>query len=203
MTAAGMPITEARRLHKGRTFTADEFYAVSQSPEYYDRIVELIDGEMIELPLHGWVHGLVASSAAFLVGRHARDNNLGIAMVGGVGYIAAGRPDGRDTVYGLDCAFLSKERHTKPLSDGWLEPPLDLAIEVVEYCDSANYIHYKILQLLRSGVGSVWAVYPESRSVAVHSGTRSFTLGEAERLEAGDALPGFSAPVASFFAQLS
>ncbi len=33
--------------------SADKFLEIAQSPEYDDRIVELVNGEIVELPLHG------------------------------------------------------------------------------------------------------------------------------------------------------
>jgi Uma2 family endonuclease len=73
-----------------------------------------------------------------------------------------------------------------------------LAIEVVSPSDTAKHLKRKVDAYLEAGSKSVWIVYPEARSVMIH------TAGSVRELKADQPitdplLPGFSTPVAAFF----
>lgn len=74
----------------------------------------------------------------------------------------------------------------------------DLAIEVVSPTDLEVDLKRKIEAYMTHGCKSVWVVYPEARSVVVRTqdSIREFKAGQ--NIE-DPVLPGFSAPVASFF----
>jgi Uma2 family endonuclease len=74
----------------------------------------------------------------------------------------------------------------------------DLAIEVVPRSDTALHLKAKVDAYLANGSHSVWVIYPESKSVIIY---RSDSMHEFRANEAIEdpLLPGFSAPVSSFF----
>jgi Uma2 family endonuclease len=74
----------------------------------------------------------------------------------------------------------------------------DLAIEVVSPSDTAKHVERKVDAYLQGGAKSVWIVFPESRSVMVHT-RESVRKLNADQLITDPLLPGFSTPVATFF----
>ena len=187
---------------EGQIVSADEFYRFDQKPEYDDFRFELVNGVVLQFPLHSYPHGLVAASAGYVVGSHIKENDLGYGLLGGVGYIVERKPDGADTVYGLDFAYYSYANAPDMFTDAWLDTPPDLVIEVVEYSDQAVHIQLKIMKILQAGAPQVWAIYPENRTFVVHAGNRATTWQETDTIEGGERLPGFTCQVSDFFDQL-
>jgi Uma2 family endonuclease len=74
----------------------------------------------------------------------------------------------------------------------------DLAIEVVSPGDTAKHLKRKVDAYREGGSKSVWIVYPEARSVMVHTGSLVQELMGDETIT-DPLLPGFSSPVAAFF----
>lgn len=179
--------------------SVEKFWEISQAPKYQDCIVELVNGEIIELPLHGWQHGATTAQVALKVGQYIYEQNLGRAFAGGTGYVVERWPDGRDSVRGLDFAYISYPRAQASFGDYWLETSPDLVIEVVESCDSAAYMQLKVMQIINSGTPLVWALYPENRTAVIHSASGAITVEESFALSGGDILPGFEIRVAEIF----
>lgn len=164
-----------------------------------DRIVELVEGVIVDMSRPGWEHGEILSFIHARIAIHVFENDLGRVAVGDTGFVLERRADGKDTVRGLDLAFVSKERASERLSTGWTTIAPDLAVEVISPSNKASDIHKKIQQLLAAGTALVWIVYPESRIVSVHTIDGARTLREADYLSGGDILPGFEISVADIF----
>ncbi|MCY3781527.1 MAG: Uma2 family endonuclease [Chloroflexi bacterium] len=184
---------------ENKCISADEFLDIVRAPAYDDRLVELINGEIVELPLHGAEHGVTVANLAARIGKYIFDNDLGHAFLGGMGYVVEKSSTGCDTIRGLDFAYVSKGRAPESWGDDWLETPPDLVVEVVEYCDSASYIQLKVMQILKSGTPQVWTISPENKTLVVHCASCSTTLEEFDTVTGGDILPGFTKLVADFF----
>ena len=164
-----------------------------------DRIVELVEGVVIDMSRPGWEHGEILMMLATRIHSHVLENDLGRVAVGDTGFVLERRDDGKDTVRGLDLAFVSKERASERLSSGWTTIAPDLAVEVISPSNKAGDIELKIRQLLRAGTGLIWIVYPDLRSITVHTIDGAVTLQEDDSLTGGDALPGFDVRVADLF----
>ncbi|HTW66828.1 MAG TPA: Uma2 family endonuclease [Bryobacteraceae bacterium] len=74
----------------------------------------------------------------------------------------------------------------------------EIAIDVVSPTDTAKHLKRKVDAYLEGGAKSVWIVYPEARAVIVHAQDSMREWKANQRIE-DPLLPGFSAPVASFF----
>ena len=85
------------------------------------------------------------------------------------------------------------------LPDNLLEAAPDLAVEVVSPSIEAADIHRKICQLLAAGTALVWIVYPETRTVEVHTKTGATTFADDDIISGGDVLPGFAVAVREIF----
>ena len=81
----------------------------------------------------------------------------------------------------------------------WRGAP-DLAVEVLSPTDVRRDVDEKIEQYLRVGVQQVWFVEPLPRRVTVHRpGQPPRVLDDADTLDGGDLLPGFSYPLSRLF----
>jgi len=73
----------------------------------------------------------------------------------------------------------------------------DIAIEVVSPRDTAH-LKRKVDAYLQGGSKAVWVVFPDSRSVMVHTADSVRELKGNQQIE-NPLLPGFSTPVSEFF----
>ena len=165
-----------------------------------DNIVELVEGVIVDMSRPGWEHGEILMAVAWPIYDHVRRNDLGRVAVGDTGFLLERREDGRDTVRGLDLAYIRKEHASENLSSGWTAIAPDLAVEVISPGNRASDIELKIQQLLAAGTLAIWIVYPDLRSVAVHTKDGAITLNEADILSGGGVLPGLEIPVRDIFA---
>ena len=181
------------------TISADEFLDMSNSPEYADCYVELVEGRVIEMSWPKLLHGYVATELGLALAMHVKAQGLGMVITSEIGFVLARRPSGRDTVRGIDISFLSTERTPDSLPDRWFEGAPDLAIEIISPGNTFRDIDLKISQLLNAGAQAVWIVQPDARKVHVHTvqGIRVFM--EDDTLTGGDILPGFEIKVADIF----
>ena len=87
-----------------------------------------------------------------------------------------------------------------PGLEGYIEGAPDLAVEVVS-SETAAALETKVNLYLAHGAMVVWVAFPEQRIVRAYDASgASRKLEPHHRLEASDLLPGFSCPVAEFFA---
>ena len=156
---------------------------------------ELVKGEIIAMPPVKGRHGIVASRIDRKLGNYVDVRKLGWVAV------EAGTRLERDpdTVRGPDVSFYSIDRQPE-MPDGYFEIAPDLAVEVLSPDDRRRKVREKIAESVANGVRLVWLVDPEARTVMVYSGnTRGVEYVEADTLDGGDVLPGFTCPVADLF----
>lgn len=179
--------------------SADRFIALVDSPEYADRIVELVEGEIVEMSKPTGLHGQITMRLGAKIFNHAEENGLGIVTAADTGFILESDLDGGDTVRGLDVAFIRGATAPAILPDQLVKVAPDLAVEVISPSNKATDMHRKIRQLLAAGTTLIWIVYPELRNVDVHTLDGATTLNAADTLSGGDVLPGFEIPVREIF----
>ena len=182
-----------------QVISADGFLKILDSPEYRDRIIELVDGEIVEMPLPNGEHGEILAILTVNVGHYVLQYGLGRVATGDAGFVLERNPDGRDTVRGVDLAFISKSKAPAPLPNTLLEFAPDLAVEVISPSNDAADIRLKIRQLFNAGTALVWIVYPDLRIVDVHTRDGAQALNTEDSLSGGDVLPGFEIPVRDIF----
>ncbi|MEM6283822.1 MAG: Uma2 family endonuclease [Chloroflexota bacterium] len=183
-----------------RFISAAAFYELAQEPAYADALVELDEGEIVVMPKPGGRHGEITMQIGRLIGNFVAEHQLGRVTAAETGYIVEQNPDGRDTVRGLDVGFVRMERAPDGLPEGLIPFAPDLAVEVISPGNEAADINKKVLQLLRAGTRLVWIVYPETKTVMVHTPGTVALLDESGILEGGDVLPGFKLAVTDAFA---
>jgi Uma2 family endonuclease len=175
-----------------RRMTPEEFELLPDAHRW-----ELIDGELVERNMSIY-SSMVAYEINLQMGPAVRQaRGFGAQSDGGL-RIFPWRP--KKVVFPDGCYF-SRERLPHGTSTkGWSAVAPDLVLEVVSPGDHADELADKILDYFRAGVRMVWVVYPVRRAVFVYrpDGPGLMLTGDAV-LTGEDVLPGFEAPIASFF----
>jgi len=167
--------------------TADEFLLLDTEER-----LELIDGEVVDMPIAGPDHERVKANlneilVVWLV-RH---------RVGKMFNESAYRLDDR-IVLVPDLSVLNNER-VEMGGRNLLRGAPDLAIEVVS-SETANRLLNKIRLYFKHGSKAVWSIFLDARTVQInHPNGHAQTLEQDQILEDPDALPGFSTPVSAIF----
>ena len=162
------------------------------------RRLELVEGELFEMPPAGGMHGGVAMRIGARISVYVDSNKLGRAFAAETGFILARDPD---TVRAPDASFVSNARLPRgEVPPGYLELAPDLAVEVTSPSDSAREVQEKTDSWLAAGTSEVWILSPRQRTVTVHrAGAQETIIGERGILRGGDLLPGFEVSVAQLF----
>ena len=178
---------------------AEEFLELVDKPQYQDRRLDLVEGEIVEMSLSTIRRGVITMWLSVKIANCVYANDLGRVTPADTGFILKRNPAGRDTVRGLDIAFISKAKAPKPLPYGWIEIPPDLVVEVISPGNQTGDTHKKIRELLGVGTSLIWIVYDETRTVVVHTSAGAVTYEESDTLSGGDVLPGFEVRVGDIF----
>ena len=183
-----------------RFITAERFFELVDLPEYLDCNLELVEGHLVEMSKPKRRHGVITMRLARIIADHVEANELGEVPASETGFVLARNPHGKDTVRGLDIAFVSKAKLPATLDDDWYEAGPDLAVEVISPSNKAGDIQLKVKQLLNAGTRLVWVVYAEDRSVMQFTAAGGFAIfSEHDTLVGGDVLPGFQIRVRDIF----
>lgn len=179
--------------------SAEAFFEIANLPKYDDRRIELVEGEIVDMPLPNPIHAAILVSLSTRLNSFVSENGLGSVLGGNAPFVLERRPDGKDTVRGLDIAFISLERWPEALPRKPFLIGPDLAVEIISPSNKTDDIEKKIQQLLYAGTPLVWIVYPDLRTVTVHTVDGATTLREDDTLTGGDILPGFEVRVSDIF----
>lgn len=159
---------------------------------------ELIRGVLCESMAAGVDHGKYVMNLAVALDGFIKAGRLG-SLMGSDSGVWLGRDP--DTVREPDIAFISTERVSLGVSvPGYSEVVPDLVVEIGSPSDNRREVNDKARMWHSHGVRLVWAAYPDTRSVDVHSEDGSIvTLTENDALDGGEVLPGFTCPVSDVF----
>ena len=174
-----------------------QFWDFCQRPENRARILELLYGEVIELPIPYLKHGVVCARMGFLLDEYARRLGRGYVLLGCVGTILQHDPP---SVLGPDVAYHAHwDSDADPLT-GWANTMPELVVEAVSPNDNPTITAAKIREYLRNGVKIVWLVNCEERNViALRPNQQVEVVGEEGELTGGEELAGLSIQVADIF----
>ena len=161
--------------------------------------LELVRGELYEMPPAGARHGDIASEIGALLRGHVKAHQLGRVFAAETGFIVQRDPD---TVRAPDASFVAMNRLPPgELPIGFLELAPDLAVEVVSPGDTTREVLEKVEDWLRAGTRLVWVVYPATRTVTVHRSLEDVSeLSGSDMLDGQGVVPGFSCQVRNLFA---
>lgn len=177
------------------SYTTEDFERIAQLPQNRERLLELIDGEIVE-KVTTEEHGLLAGNLYGFLWNFARQTQIG-RVVFEVSHQSATEVE---NVRRPDIAFyVDKERPV--VTRGNVPQMPDLVAEVKSPTDTDKLMREKSAYYLANGTQMVWLVYPEKRLIEVATLDEILFLNDQDMLEGGAVLPGFSVAVAAIFAQ--
>ena len=169
--------------------------------EVAGRLCELVDGTLVEKPM-GWEESRIGMKVGSRMEVHADQHGLG-PVTGSDGTI---RMASVGRIRLPDVSFFSWDRLPGRRLPREKVPALapDLAVEVLSESNTPQEMAQKLREYFANGTRLAWLVDPRTRTVAVHTGPGepAAVLGEADALDGGDVLPGFTMPVAKLFDDL-
>jgi Uma2 family endonuclease len=179
-----------------KLITAKEFAAMPDRPDGSKQ--ELVRGVIVTMPPPYFSHGNCQGNVGFLLETYTRQVKKGRVTLG-TGVVTERNPD---TVRGFDVAHWSYERlPPDQIPQGYPEIAPDLAVEVLSPSDKPSQISAKIREYFCVNVCMVWIIDPKERTATVYRGPgNGYVLWDDATLTVEDLLPGFSCPVAEFFA---
>lgn len=180
-------------LLKAQPITTDVFERLLNKPENADRLLELINGEIAEkMPTQ--LHALLASLFNTLLGIYVRSNPIGWVF----SELRVKLPNDKLNDRIPDIAFVLKEGRVFDPNAPLSYMP-DLVVEIQSPDQSDKFMLDKAQYYLASGTRMVWLVYPQKRLIEVLTVTDRRLLTEADTLEGGELLPGFSVAIKEIF----
>lgn len=174
-----------------KRYTLTEFHAFCEMPENKNRLLELINGEIVE-KMASFTPSKVAMRMGRFIGNFA--DEFGYVTGADGSYILA-----EDYEFMPDVGYISKARLSQE-PEREVQGPPDLAVEVKSPSDSKRQLRLKVEDYLRFGTKMVWLVFPDDRRVEVYvpgADVREFGLDDV--LDGGDVLPGFKLAVRDIF----
>ena len=179
---------------KGELLTADDLLRLHSKGVKG----ELIRGILVETVASGGEHGEIAMAFGSELRAFVRPRQLGRVFGSYSGVWLENDPD---LVREPDVAFISAEK--LPLgtrSPGYYRVPPELVVEIAPPSDTAREVYDKARMWISHSVTLVWVVFPDTRTIDVHTlGSPVYTLTEDDVLDGGAALPGFTLPVGEVF----
>ena len=169
--------------------TVEEFWEMD-----FDGPVELVRGEIVEMPRPNTWHGYCCNKAGHYLQVWNDDDRYGFIISNDSGVLTERDPD---TLRGPDVYFIRRERLPQgTLPEKWIEVAPDLAVEVLSPTDSWRDLWDKVHEYFALGVREVWVIDPRKRKLHVmRADDEPRILEDGETLESDDVLPGFSCEV--------
>ena len=176
--------------------TLADLIAINESRER--GLYELVDGSLVEKAM-GYEASVVAMAIAHILRHFVSKNQLGLVS-GADGFFRL-----LTSTRGPDVAVVARERlpggnfPTQPYPQ--LAP--NLVVEVLSPGNTKAEMARKRLEYFHNSVQIVWMVDCTNRTVAIYTSPSDVrVVGEEETIDGGDAIPGFTSPVADFFIDL-
>lgn len=174
-------------------YTLNEYRTIVDMSENRDRILELIQGEIVE-KMPSFTPSRIAVRISSRLSLYVDEHNLGYVTGADGGYIMSD-----EDVLIPDVGFISKMRLPEE-PDREAPVPPDLAVEVMSPTDRKRALRRKAERYLELGTGMVWLVFPDERAVEVYVQDEDVkTVGIDDALDGGSILPGFALSVRDLF----
>src|SRR5271166_796681 len=139
---------------------------------------ELIGGEVVKVPQPSQLHNLIKINIIGALVQYERTNRkLAIKVLAEMAFIVT-----RHDTFVPDASVILKNR-LDPKKHKYITGAPELAIEVVSPTDTATHLKSKVDTYLANGSHSVSVVFPESRSVMVHTADSVRELKADQKIE--------------------
>jgi Uma2 family endonuclease len=174
--------------------TSDQFLAMPEEFDQHGNRIkdELIGGEVVKMAFPSLPHDLIKNQINAMLLRYLDSRpELGLRSL-----VEIGTHVSDYDAFMPDVSIVKRTRLT--VVGRVFQGAPELAIEVVSPSDTAKHLKRKVDAYLEAGSKSVWIVYPEARSVMIHTADSVREL-KGDQPITDPLLPGFSTPVAAFF----
>jgi len=179
-------------VEKLRDYTVEEFEELADSEENRERLLELIDGEIVEkVPTQE--HGMVAGNIYSPLWSHVQKNPTGRVVMEVRHRVTKDRRNARIP----DISYISGKRPAVKQGSVPLMP--DLAVEIKSPNNVLKKMREKVRYYLANGTKLVWLVFPDQKLIEVYSADEELILTENDTLTGRDVLPGFTLAVRDVF----
>ncbi len=168
--------------------TVEEFLKL---PEVEGERLELVNGEVISMPLSGQPHEVTKSNLIMLLAPWAV-LNPGLRV-----FCEAACQVDEANCLSPDISLISSSGIV-PGARGVFQTAPELAIEVVS-SEAAARLERKIRLYLAHGAKSVWAIYPQERMVRSHYAAGGLKQFFGDQPLVDPVLPGFRIPTSAIF----
>jgi Uma2 family endonuclease len=157
---------------------------------------ELLDGELIEVPGATPRHNRILARLTSLLDAFTEARKLGAVLP------ETDLAVQKDSRLRPDFCFFSAEtwRHVDLDRVPVFETP-DVAVEIISRSESASTVQRKVEAYLVWGVREIWLVYPETRTVMLHTAVGAQRFSEGALLTSAS-VPGWELAVGELFAGL-
>jgi Uma2 family endonuclease len=165
--------------------TLEQFTAI---PEFDERRLELIDGEVLEKPMPTWEHGRAAAEL------YVATRTLGKGAVEPRAMI----PESAASLGSSPVPDFAFYLGTRPADGNWMVNPPTVAAEVLSPGQTHRCMQRKVDLYLAFGVESVWVIDLDGETFEVFEGEtrRLWRAGETLRTAC---VPGLELDLAAFF----
>jgi Uma2 family endonuclease len=181
-----------------KLLTADEFYEWVNRHDNDDKLYELDEGRIVEVPRPGELPGAISFLIAHWLGVYIFQRGKGYICTNDTGLVLKQKPG---TVRGPDIMLFDESRPLAKLSRKFAVGVPKLVVEVLSPSNRPSEMNRRVSQYLKRRIPLVWVVDPEDRKVTVYRpGKDLYVLEEAEDVTGEDILPGLRLPVAKLFA---
>ena len=181
-----------------KLLTADEFYEWANRPRNRNKLHELDEGEIIEMPSPGELHGAVCCFIAYLLTKYVMERGKGYVCSNDTGLLIKRKPG---TIRGPDIMLFDESVPISKLSRRFTIRVPRLVVEVMSPSDTMTKMNRRISQFLKRGIPLVWLVDPETRTVTVYRpGENLEVLRGTDELTGDDVLPKLRYRVEDLFA---
>ena len=156
----------------------------------------LIKGKLIEVMPGSLHHGIIAQTAARILGNYVHENDLGFSVAAETGF----KLPIPNTVIAPDFGFIAKERLPKDYSrKGYGDVMPDFIVEVKSPNDSLTKSLTKINLWLEAGVKLAWLINPETETITSFSQNEVVQYKGDEVISAEPILKKFRKKTSDFF----
>lgn len=180
-----------------KLMTADEFWDYVHRPENEERELDLIRGEVVEMPRARRPHGIICNQISFALTSWVATGQPGYIAINDAGVVLHEDPD---TVVGPDVAYYTDANTFENVHPKWGEVAPVLAVEVLSPTDRPGRVSAKVQEYLTAGTKLVWLVDYEEHTFTVYRPDQRFVVLKAtDTLEGFSELPGFRCRVSDLF----
>lgn len=175
--------------------TVEEFEKLLDLPEYGDRRLELIHGEIVEKPMPSQKHGRAAANLAGELYLYLKSHPIGYVEVE-VMY----RPEGDNKNVRMPDASFFADTDTLSVAKGAVPRMPDLAVGVKSPGNTLLDLREKISFYLTNGTRYGLIINPDRRQAEIYlNGQDTQVLTENDTLDLSPVLPDLKIPVAELF----